>query len=247
MSIDYISIDRSSAIPLYKQLEDSIARAIGMGAIKPGDKLPTEEEVADSFGLSRPVIRQAYGSLVATGLIVRERGRGTFVKAHNYGTFANKIMSFSQEMLLLGHTASTRVLAFHHMPLPEDAAGSICPAGGDWLFLERLRFTDGKPSVYLKTWVPASRFSKIEHYDFAENSLYETLRGLYDIYPAHAKRSVWAVEADDYISELLSLQAGAALSVLHSHVFDQNGELMEVSTEFFPGQSCRFDFEVNEA
>lgn len=246
MVLDNITIDRTSAIPLYKQLEDAIMQAIVSGKLEPGDKLPTEETLAEMFGISRPVVRQAYGSLVSRGFIVRERGRGSFVKAHNYGAFASKIMSFSQEMLLLGHVPSTRVLSFCHAPLPEEEAGRGCPAGGDWLFLERLRFTDGRPSVHLRTWVPAERFPEIEGCDFSENSLYATLRELYHIYPARAKRSVWAVEADERMAGLLEIPLGSALSVLHSNVFDQNGELMEVSTEHFPGNTCRFDFEVNE-
>lgn len=247
MIYDYVSIDRSSAIPLYKQLEDSVTQAIGSGQIKPGDKLPTEGELVEAFGLSRPVVRQAYGSLAASGLVVRERGRGTFVKAQNYGTLANKILSFSQEMMLLGHTPSTKVLSFEHAQLPEEAAGRLCAAGGDWLFLERLRFTDGVPSVYLRTWVPAERFPQIEGHDFEVESLYATLKSIYEIYPAHARRSVWAIEASDRVADLLKLPAQSALSVLHSHVYDQNGELMEVSIECFPGKSCRFDFEVTES
>lgn len=246
MALDNITIDRTSAIPLYRQLEDAIMQDIGAGKLKPGDKLPTEETLAETFGISRPVVRQAYGSLVSGGFIVRGRGRGSFVKAHNYGAFASKIMSFSQEMLLLGHVPSTRVISFCHAPLPEEEAGQDCPAGGDWLFLERLRYTDGCPSVYLRTWVPAERFPQIEGRDFSQDSLYATLRELYQIYPSRAKRSVWAVEADERIANLLELPCGAALSVLHSNVFDQHGELMEVSTEYFPGNTCRFDFEVNE-
>ena len=245
MGYEYVSIDRSSAVPLYKQLEDSITGAIGSGVLKPGDKLPTEDDLSEAFGISRPVVRQAYGSLVAAGLLVRERGRGSFVKAQNYGTFANKILSFSQEMLLLGHSPATQVLAFERTGLPEFAAGDCCPAGGDWFYLERLRFTDGTPSVYLRTWVPARRFEKIAGCDFSTDSLYSTLKRIYDIRPAHARRAVWATNADERISGLLEVPLGTALEVMHSYVDDQHGELMEISREYFIGESCRFNFEVN--
>lgn len=244
MGVGYIVIDRSSPVPLYKQLEDSITRAIGAGVLKAGDKLPTEDDLFSAFGLSRPVVRQAYGSLVGAGLIVRERGRGSFVKAHNYGTFANMILSFSQEMLLMGHTPATQVLSFERAALPEEVAGNRCAAGGAWIYLERLRYTDSAPSVYLRTWVPAERFPKIEEYDFSVDSLYSTLKTVYDVQPVHALRSIWATEASERIAGLLKLPAGTALSVLRSHVYDQTGCLMEVSVEYFPGRSCRFDFEV---
>lgn len=245
MHFDYVTIDRSSPIPLHKQLEDSVTRAIGTGTLKVGDKLPTEDALAAEFGLSRPVVRQAYGSLVGAGLVVRERGRGSFVKAQNYGMFANKILSFSQEMILLGHTPATRVISFCHAPLPEEAAGDHCPSGGDWLYLERLRYTDGTPSIYLKTWVPAARFPAIEGYDFAVDSLYSTLKSMYDIRPAHAERTVWAANADEYVAGLLEVPEGTALAMMHSYVDDQHGTLMEISTEHFLGTSCRFNFFVD--
>ena len=94
---EYIQIDRTSPLPLYKQLEDSIVRAIGDGELEAGDKLPTEEELADQFGLSRPVVRQAYGALVGAKLVVRERGRGSFVKELKTGPLTNSLLGFSQE------------------------------------------------------------------------------------------------------------------------------------------------------
>ncbi len=246
MDVGYITIDRSNPVPLYKQLEDSITHAIGAGDLKPGDKLPTEEGIAEELGLSRPVVRQAYGALVADGLIVRERGRGSFVKARNLGNLANKILSFSQETLLLGHVPSTRALSFERRALPEAVADNHCPAGGSWFFLERVRYTDGTPSVYLKTWVPATLFPDIEGYDFAHVSLYATLEKLYGVHPRRAKRSVWAVNAGRDVAELLHLEEGTALAVLKSYVYDEDDRLMEISIESFPGRQTRFDFEINE-
>ncbi|AEB07813.1 transcriptional regulator, GntR family [Coriobacterium glomerans PW2] len=245
MQASYIVIDRSLPVPLYKQLEDSVTRAIGSGILKAGDKLPTEDDLDETFNLSRPVVRQAYGSLVSAGLIVRERARGSFVKAQNYGMFANKILSFSQEMLLLGHAPATRVLEFSRAPLPSDVAGDRCASGGTWFFLERVRYTDGNPSVYLRTWIPSERFPDIENHDFSVESLYSTLKAIYDIHPIHAFRSVWATESEPCIAELLNVKTGSALSVLRSHVYDQLDKLMEVSIEYFPSPMCRFDFEVN--
>lgn len=246
MDVGYITIDRSLPVPLYKQLEDSIMRAIGAGDLKPGDKLPTEEEIAEDLGLSRPVVRQAYGALAAGGLIVRERGRGSFVKARNLGSLANKILSFSQETQLLGHVPSTEVRTFERRVLPETVADGHCPAGGSWFFLERVRYTDDLPSVHLKTWVPADRFPDIGDYDFAQVSLYATLEKLYGAHPRRAKRSVWAVNASRDVAETLHLEEGTALAVLKSFVYDEEDRLMEISIESFPGRQTRFDFEVNE-
>lgn len=143
---EYIQIDRTSPLPLYKQLEDSIVRAIGDGELKAGDKLPTEEELADQFGLSRPVVRQAYGALVGAKLVVRERGRGSFVKELKTGPLTNSLLGFSQETLLSGHIPVTKVLAFEKSRLPERLGQMVENPWDEWFYLERVRFTDGVPS-----------------------------------------------------------------------------------------------------
>lgn len=244
MDTSYISIDRTSAVPMYKQLEECISCAIGSGALKPGDKLPTEDELADAFGISRPVTRQAYSSLVSENLIVRERGRGSFVKARNYGSLASNILSFSQETILQGHVPTTRVLSFERGSLPDHVAEGRCPAGGDWFYLERTRYSDGVPAVYLETWIPAE-FDKLAGIDFNEHSLYASFLELYDVIPTEAHRSVWAENADSRDAELLSIEEGTALAILKSYVRDQSGRLIEVSIERYPGSNLRFDFEVH--
>ncbi|MBY4797017.1 GntR family transcriptional regulator [Collinsella sp. AGMB00827] len=244
MGFGYIEIDRSLPIPLYKQLESSIIEAIKKGELEPGDKLPTEEDLADRLSLSRPVVRQAYGSLVSQGFILRERGRGSFVKARNLGDLANKILSFSQETLLLGHVPTTRVLTFEKTTLPEWVADGKCPSGGEWFFLERQRFVDGTPSVYLSTWVPADRFPALIEYDFAAHSLYATLDELYSVHPSLAERSVWAELAHVKVAEMLKIPEQSAVAMMKSYVYDADRNLFEISIEAFPGDKTRFNFEV---
>jgi multiple sugar transport system substrate-binding protein len=74
-------IDRRVPIPLYFQLKQFLEEQIATGALRPGEQLPTEEELRDRYGLSRTPVRQALSELVHDGLVVRTPGRGTFVTA----------------------------------------------------------------------------------------------------------------------------------------------------------------------
>jgi DNA-binding LacI/PurR family transcriptional regulator len=64
---------------LYEQVCDHIIQEIASGRLRPGDRLPTEQEYATSFGVSRITIRRAMSRLQRDGLIERFRGKGTFV------------------------------------------------------------------------------------------------------------------------------------------------------------------------
>jgi GntR family transcriptional regulator len=74
-----LKVDRSSPLPLHYQLKQHLLEKIESGEWKPNDLIPSEQEMQNSFGLSRITVRQALSDLVYEGLLIRERGRGTFV------------------------------------------------------------------------------------------------------------------------------------------------------------------------
>jgi GntR family hexuronate regulon transcriptional repressor len=66
---------------LYRQIARTIAAAIEDGRYAPGDRLPSERELADDFGVSRPTIRDAMIALEFQGLVEARQGSGVYVKA----------------------------------------------------------------------------------------------------------------------------------------------------------------------
>jgi GntR family transcriptional regulator len=73
-------IDKTSGVPAYRQVAGDIRKKIVAGEYHPGDQLPSERELVESYGVSRPTIRDAVGLLRAEGVLVAEHGRGVFVK-----------------------------------------------------------------------------------------------------------------------------------------------------------------------
>ena len=65
--------------PKYRQLKEEIVSWIAAARFKPHDKLPSENEIAARFGMSRQTVRQALGDLEAEGWLYRTQGKGTFV------------------------------------------------------------------------------------------------------------------------------------------------------------------------
>ncbi|WP_239615963.1 GntR family transcriptional regulator [Cohnella mopanensis] len=65
--------------PKYLQLKEEILSWIASGKYRPGDKLPSENELAEQYSLSRQTVRQSIGELVTEGWLAREQGKGTFV------------------------------------------------------------------------------------------------------------------------------------------------------------------------
>jgi multiple sugar transport system substrate-binding protein len=76
------SIDRASPVPIYHQLKMLIQRRIKSGLWGPGDRIPTERELCQMYGISRSPVRQALNQLAQEGLVIRRPGLGTFVANH---------------------------------------------------------------------------------------------------------------------------------------------------------------------
>ena len=104
--------------PTYIKIKESIQKKIQDGELVPGDALPSERTLAESYGLSRMTVRAALSELVAAGALYREQGRGTFVSARKMKQ--SNIASFSETVRSMGFTPSTKIVDFSvTMPQPE--------------------------------------------------------------------------------------------------------------------------------
>ena len=244
--LDYIKINKYSSVPLYEQIRQCIIEAIQKGILKPGQKLPTEEGICKACGVYRPVVRQAYNELVNSGRIERKRGCGSFVKGpDNRGIFMNQLMSFDEEMKLIGKVPSTRLLSMEKIQFDEDLYQKLELAPSDvCLRLERLRYSNGIPFVYTVNYLSLNRFPKLDRFDFSNASLYQTLKTQYDVLPVHSRRSIAARSASPRLADSLEVPEGTALLVIENIVYDQYDCPIELSIESISGETHQFSFDV---
>lgn len=74
-------LNPDSPLPLYHQLAEILTVGIRSGEYAPGDRIPSEHQLAADYGIGRPTVRQAVDVLVGRRLVTRRRGAGTFVRA----------------------------------------------------------------------------------------------------------------------------------------------------------------------
>ena len=101
-------IDRVSPVPLYHQLALHLTDSVRGGEYKVNDKFPTDLELSQRFEVSRPTVRQALNELIKQGLLVRERGRGTFVRPSAFTPVAQeKVVKYHRIGLVMPWQAGT--------------------------------------------------------------------------------------------------------------------------------------------
>lgn len=73
-------VDKASDTPAFRQIAAGLRDAIDAGRVAPGEKVPSEAQLMNHFGVARMTVRQALAELRSEGLLVAEHGRGVFVR-----------------------------------------------------------------------------------------------------------------------------------------------------------------------
>ena len=240
------AIDRQSYIPFYVQVKESLRDLIDGGGRAPGEQLPGEPELCRLYDVSRTVIRQALRDLELEGLIVREKGRGTFVAEPKLreGLFG-ELTGFYDDMAGKGRPPVSRVLTQEIIAATPKIAGYLrLRPRTPVVHIDRLRFVAGEPIVLVATYLPAARCPGLENVDFTERSLYEYLETAYGLVIARGRRTLEAVPASEYEAGLLQVKKGAPLILLDSVSYLGDGAPIEYYHALHRGDRSRFEVEL---
>ncbi|MDR2374500.1 MAG: GntR family transcriptional regulator [Bifidobacteriaceae bacterium] len=239
-------IDKALPIPLYRQLKDRILSHIRDGTLEPGDLLPSESELGQALGLSRPTIRQALSELALEGFITKEQGRGSFVaKPKTEGHFLSKLQSFSDEMRQLGLEPSTELLSLRvvaSIPKVNDRLG--LPLGHPLVELARLRSADAVPIVYVETYLPGVEFADLVNFDLAGASLYATLEKDFGAAVTRVTRTIEACLVRPREAKLLKVEPPSAICLVRTVAYADGRGPVEYSIARYRGDQTQFSLEL---
>ncbi len=241
-----VVIDRSSAMPLHVQLKQSMQDQIAHGRWRPGDLLPAEPELCRLFAVSRTTVRQAMTELAYDGMIVRERGRGTFVAPPKLTESAvQRLSGFYEDMLTLGHPPVSQILRQESVRASKHIAALLkVPVGGRVVEIERLRFVHDDPVVLTTTYLPEVLCPGLRDADLSRRSLYEYLESECGLTLARGRRTIEAVAADARQAKLLRTETRAPLILIHSLSYLADGRPIEYYHALHRGDRSRFEVEL---
>lgn len=233
-------------IPLYYQLMQLFRQQIEEGEYQPGDSFPSENELCERFGVSRPTVRQALNELVREGLLHRIKGKGTFVSAPKIQQdFMQKLVSFTEEMQQKGLKGTTRVLSLQLVPALKNVAAYLSLAIEEPVFqLDRLRFINDEPIVVVTTYLPQKYCPTLNQQDLNNQSLYKTLEDQYSIRISKARRILEAIAATEEYAKLLEIEEGAPIQLSRTVAWDQYNRPIEFSIARYRGDRSQFTIDL---
>jgi len=205
-----VPLNRTLYVPLYHQLKEILLRDIRSGKLKPDDRLPPEDQVAASYGVSVITVRRTLTDLATEGYIRRERGRGTFISRPSVEQGPRELTSFAHEMSKRGLRSTSRVLEHKVVPATGEIAQHLqIEEGEDIFILRRLRLADDEPMGIQTAHIPLHLAPSLPDQNFAVASLYETLERRFGLFPSHAREIHSAISIGREDAELLGLPEGS--------------------------------------
>jgi GntR family transcriptional regulator len=238
------TIDHSSPLPLYIQVEQLLRKMIQEPDYRRGKYLPTEIDLAKRLGVSRNTVRQAINKLVFEGLIERKKGVGTRVADKKpVLTRLDNWLSFTNEMKKLGiEVKNYEVITEWVNPDEEVREFFQIKAEKEVLKVQRLRGTDKGPIVYFISYLHP-RIGLTGNEDFTK-PLYNLLEREHHTIAATSKEEIKAITADKFIAKKLRIKVGDPVLYRKRFVFDPGNRPVEYNLGYYNAEEFTYSIEI---
>ncbi|WP_223693877.1 GntR family transcriptional regulator [Leifsonia poae] len=238
------TVDRKSPLPAWAQVERDLRSLIDQ-ELEIGSQLPTENDMATIYGVSRITIRQALAALADHGYVERRQGTGTFVAdrprlvQHDFGLMT----PWRDRFRAAGETAESVYLrdsVVEDEPYEVSHELSADERLAPRLHLKRLHLVNGRPIGLTDSWLAGKAADALRQAPLVESSVSKTLEtfGLASTHVEHflEVRSVTSTES-------VLLQTGIDSQVFVDWSIGRlNGELLETSRTVWLGSRVRFHY-----
>lgn len=229
---------------LWKTISQTLTGEIGSGRYAPGDKLPTEADLSQRFGVNRHTVRRALSEMAAQGLVHARRGAGVFVASTPTDYPIGRRVRFNQNLMAAGRVPGRQILMSDTRLADEKEAQALQIAPGDSVHMfETLAFADGQPIVLGRSIFPQSRVPDLLNMIHTYHSITEALKhcGIADYTRASTRINAKLATATQ--ASHLRISEGAPILRTTSVNVDPNGIPIEFGITWFAGDRVTLTFE----
>ena len=228
MSIKDIS--RTDGIPHYVRIRESLREMIAAGELERGQQLPSENELASQYGVSRMTVRQGISDLIDDGLLYRRHGVGTFVALPHIERDHTRLTDFFENSNIKGVQTRASILNIEINPVDSKIAKALSLEKGELsIHIKSIRFANDVPVTLHDAYIPHKLFAELIKDDL--NSLeIQHLWTLFENLGVRVKNAVQRVEArgaDQEIARLMQINMGAPILYKERTVFADDGTPVE--------------------
>ena len=225
----------------YERIAAALREDVLDGKLEPGDQIPSEQELAQQFGVSRMTARHAVTQVVREGLVYRVQGKGAFVAQRKIVRDLKSLAGFFEDMRERGLQPGSRVLEVTKRAAKQAECRELATGPGEPVVeVKRLRSVDDEAVGYQVLVVPVDRVPDLTEFDFRRQSFYAHLRQV-GLGLRHARQRMEAVD-DPTIAKLIGSPENVPFFVLHRVSYAAGDVPVESLTSYF--RADRYSYEV---
>ncbi len=239
------TLDRNSPLPLYYQLKQVLLEQIEAGQWKAGDLFPSENELQESYGLSRTTVRQTLNEMVVEGRLLRQRGRGTFVAKPKLAHDPAGHMGLTEFMRQQGLTPGWRVLERGWVEAHGPIVEALGLTEGEQVYrLHRLRLANDEVIGYHDAYVIAAAASHLDEAELETDGSLAYLHNAPQLHASRASRTIEAIAADEEEVRLLAVELGDPILLIERCTVAADGRPVEWLRAYYRGDRFKYRITV---
>ena len=239
-------LDRESPTPIFAQIRARLEGAIGAGELAPSQRIPSERQLSDRFGVSRMTVRQALDALIHDRLLYSLPGKGTFVA--DYRIIEQPLAhltSFTQDIRARGMRPSSRLLAGRIVQASFEMARLFdLPPTVEIVQVTRLRLADYEPMAVETVHIPAAVVPGLLDRNLERESLYTILGRDYGLVLAGARQTIEAAEPTPEEQLQLGLDGPRPVLRISRLTSDAHGRIVEYVRSVYRGDRYHMTVEL---
>lgn len=235
-------IDTESFTPAYYQLARILYKGIMRGELRAGDRVPSENELSERYGLSRMTARKALSILTDKGLVRREKGKGTFVSKPKVEGGLFLIPDFHDEMRRQGISSDVTLLGVKVVPAGSTPANKLGIRKEERvIYLERVLEGDGEPLVFDRKCILLDRTQPLLEAELGHGSIEELFSGNPETAPVRADLELSATALTVREARLLKSRKGAPAFCMEQLIYAANDKRVMWGWLIYRGDKFSFN------
>ncbi|MGX6445833.1 GntR family transcriptional regulator [Neobacillus sp. K501] len=221
-NIDYQS-------PMYLQLREIIRTKIEDGEFPPGTAIPTEHELAKTYGINRLTVRNGIAALVNEGLLKRIQGKGVYVLGEKREQDLETLEGFSQMVKKKNANPSFHILAKSLRSAGHKYGKIFNIDPEDQIFyIKRVNYIDNEPYSLEEIYIPQYVVPELEDIDLKVFSIYEVY-DFYNIEISYSQQSLDLTQLDQSDARFLDIDSNTPLLLFTNISFNKAEAVIEYS------------------
>ncbi|HEY5731417.1 MAG TPA: GntR family transcriptional regulator [Anaerolineales bacterium] len=239
------SLDRNSPVPLYYQVKQILLEKLDKGTWKPGDLVPSEQELQELYGVSRITVRQALTELTHEGRFERHRGQGTFVANKPLVHNPMKRISITELMRQQDIEPEWQIRQRDFVtPLPNVSDTLGIRSNSKVYFVDFLLSADEEPIGRHITYLTKPVAESTNVASLSDLELGEFFRALPNDDGIQVRRTVQALPASSEEAKLLKVRTGFPILSIEVTYSDANGKPIEHLRANYRGDRFQFQLDI---